>query len=67
MIFISTFAFVGFLAFLPAMNRYRRNNKKAPDVEATNQTTYSYLNILGKGTMYALAIFTQHGIYKNIC
>ena len=49
MIFFSTLAFVVFLAVLPVLKR-----------EASSG--YSFLDIFGKGTMYVLAIFTQHGI-----
>jgi len=58
MIYVSTLAFVGLLAFLPLINRYLRINE---GINTTTQPTYSFLNILGKGTMYVLAIFTQHG------
>ena len=60
MIFVSTLAFVGFLAFLPLINRFNRNNKGTNTT--TQPNTYSFLTFLGKGTMYVLAIFTQHGI-----
>jgi len=59
MIFVSTLAFVGLLAFLPLGDRYRQINE---GTNTTTQPTYSFLNILGKGTIYVLAIFTQHGI-----
>ncbi len=56
MIFISILAYVGFLSVLPIFDEYWNRN------EVKNQhNTYSFLNVFGKGAMYVIAVFTQHG------
>jgi len=52
MIFLSALVFVVFLAALPILKR-----------EASSD--YTFFNIFGKGTMYVVAIFTQHGKIYN--
>ncbi len=54
MIFVSSLAFVGFLAALPNINRYL-------NLRAQEGSTDSFFRTFGKGIMYVLSIFTQHG------
>ncbi len=61
MIFISSLAFVGFIAILLVINRYRIRD----EVNSNHYSSYYFLNVFGKGAMYVFAIFTQHGSYKR--
>jgi len=57
MIFVSSLAFVVFLAILPMINRYWNGEEEGEH----HHINYSFFNIFGKVTMYVFGIFTQHG------
>lgn len=74
LIFVSSLVFAGFMAvILPSLYGYWKKNDNQGDegVEIENQSSRnqhspSPLKSIGKASMYAFAIFTQHGNWKYL-